>query len=167
MYKDDYQYAATRLIGTIVKYGGEPVEVVDFENGTVSIKNLVSDMCTEVDLSSLDLTPVKLGYVDIDGRIVYVARVPKREDWRQGLRNNNINLNLEKEWIVRCILGKYEPFKSQSEKDSFCWHRDWAVYMGELHFKKNKVGTYAKGSEVPLLDEHYKFLEEALKCSMS
>src|SRR3546814_19898112 len=73
MYGKDYNYARTRIEGTIVRIRktNEPVDVqnVSRANGVCSV-SLINDIDGDVFLTTLDdlhVEPVPLGYVNTDG----------------------------------------------------------------------------------------------------
>lgn len=92
---DDIDYASTRLNDTVVqKVGGEAFYIhhLESEDGAIKAFGNVLDGDTEsVNLSDLKLRGFKLGYFNKDGCALYLMRVPKRRDWRQGLRSNNVS----------------------------------------------------------------------------
>lgn len=170
MYKSDYAYAASRLVGTIVMYRSSPVEVIniDFDDGDTEVVSLITGNKITTHLDKLNLSPIRLGYVEINGIVRYLARVPKREDWRQGIRSNNLNFRVENDSIVKCIKGDYKSFNSQVGKKSFCWCRDWAITLGSLFYKGIKVGSYNPNKDAqPILDKGFEFLSGDLECSVN
>ena len=87
----DPQYANDRLAGCVVSWGGHPV-YIDHINGEgqAILYRLGTNKHISVNYEELDLTPVSLGNANIGNGVSYVSRIPKRRDWRQGLRDNNM-----------------------------------------------------------------------------
>jgi hypothetical protein len=99
---DDFAYAHGRLVGTIVRYKGKPVMVNDMIASKVYFTYLETKEHGEAIYGpSFDLTPVPLGYTNYGANSFYMARIPMRKDWKQGLRSTT----------TRCIItgmGNYE-----------------------------------------------------------
>lgn len=158
-------YAQSRLAGTICMYKNKPVYVHGFEDDNGRVRGVISISCPrgswrkDVPVSEVDINPPKLGYYNptsLERNAFFVARTPKRNEWRQGLRSsalvNGANLQgvmLNNEQIAKVIEGDYPTLAkatSQSAKYTAkrAFHRDFAVY---------KVGNNAfdveyKGVEV-------------------
>lgn len=183
MYGKDYAYADTRLTGTIVRIAkdGEPVFVnAVFNNGICSVTPIgkLNRDNKEVHLDELDLTPVKLGYINCAGQAAYLMRVPvRRGPGNQGLREGNSKCsngrrlsNLPMDALRNCILGKYPTFEkarvsSSIKKDepvkTIAFNRHWAVQGKLLLYKNNLVVGRIEGKN-PVLDDRYKHLKESL-----
>lgn len=91
---DDVDYARTRLNETIVmdKEGkASYVHNLYVEDGIMSAQcSVLGGDSKMVKLEDLTLRGFKLGYLNKNGKALYLLRVPKRRDWRQGLRTNNV-----------------------------------------------------------------------------
>jgi hypothetical protein len=88
-YNEDPAYANAKLHDTIVRFEGFPFYVNHIsEDGMVRGRKLGQEG-QSCHLSSLDLSPIPLGYVNIDRSTTYLMRVPSRQ-WRQGIRSSNI-----------------------------------------------------------------------------
>lgn len=115
---DTADYAATRLIETIILYKGRPVKVTnclqqaakkiwivatDIENGAI-----VQDY-----LDNFDMNPPLLGYVNTEKQCTYMTRMPMRKDWKQGLRKNNLVSysgyapDIAMKFIAKTIMGVF------------------------------------------------------------
>lgn len=187
MYGDDYEYAASRLDGTIVTLEGQPVYVHSVGVKMVAIVASLKDVqaLTQCDAKQLDLHPVKLGYCNMGGRTAYLMRKPMRRDYKQGLRRGNFTSvgdfvadEVEYTHLSDVILGKYpsfeqvlklatgavknlNPFKKEA-KSSMAWCREWAMSSeGVLYHKGDVVGSLR--DNVPALDEDYTYLRQALE----
>lgn len=193
----DYQYAGGRMAGTIVMHGETPVEVrtgllghVDAARheragGPIKAKGklkapiYVRDLKTNTDymtcISELIPEVPELGYVNYQGVASYLVRLPKRRDWRQGIRYSNLrcvqglDLNLIPYSSMCDTLTNVYPtfekclnsFKRSKTLKSIAWHRDWAVSRaGEIYFQGEAVGTLNEGRVV--LYNECKFLQESL-----
>ena len=170
---DTAEYASSRLQDTIVKYGGRAVSVCRVEEDlTCVIRRLGTIETHVVPLSELDLTPIRLGYVNFERGSYYLQRVPKRNDWRQGLRNNNVNHGILLEPCLSELLEGIYPSlgecvdATESGHDEKAFSRFFSVSQGGcLNYKgRRHVGEVRGGKPVLLGD--FKFLEEVLKESL-
>lgn len=96
-YGGDYSYADTRLRGTLVK---NPLG-----EGLAYVKGILSDgharllmftrgigkQTKEIPLKSIDLTPPKLGFINLHGNALHISRRPVRH-YRAGLSENSLNI---------------------------------------------------------------------------
>lgn len=183
MYGKDYNYAATRISGTIVRIAkdGEPVLVDNvYHNGICTVSHIgkINQDHKEVHLDELDLTPVKLGYINCAGQAAYLMRVPvRRGPNNQGLRAENSMCNngrrlfgLPMDALRNCILGRYPSFEkarvsSVGKRDEppkcIAFDRHWAVQGNHLLYKNNLIVGRIENKK-PVLDERYKHLRESL-----
>lgn len=178
MYGDDWNYADSRLAGTIVRLeDGEPVFVHGIRHGMEATVCKLSDLYNNqiVNANTLNLVPVPLGMCNFDKRAHYLSRIPMRRDWKQGLRKENfmshtVHVQLIPPHILRAVIvGEYPPLEEciamceKKEVTSAAWNRAWAVTVdGNLIYKEEgKVGVVKKG--VLALDEQYRYLQEALQ----
>ncbi len=179
---DDADYANTRLAGTIVRTkDGEPVRVKNVGYNFLTIIEPLDDAgLKEIGLYDLDLEPVPLGYVQHDNAFVYVCRAPMREDWRQGLRHNNMRIvaaedaelrprDLSNHYLRLCIRGEYADFDDcikqiKLGRDTVAFHREWAITAYETLLHKGfEVGEFYLDRRECTLYEDYSFLSEALE----
>ncbi len=177
MYGTDYNYASSRLAGTVVRLkDGTPVIVDDvhprMKVTVVALEKL--DELIEVNLDDLNLKPVPLGMCNWNGQTTYLCRKPMRRDWKQGLRAGNFTslFGFPAEVIPpgtlsEVIKGIYPTFKEALEKFkdkkvmSVAWSREWAVDRhGVLTHKGNQqVGQIVDGNCV--LFEQFQHLRES------
>jgi len=187
---EDREYAASRLDGTIVMCNGLPVEVksvwhegkerfCDVPKGVmspVSIKCVMSGDRSIVNLSELDITPVKLGFVNYQGTATYLTRVPMRRDYRQGTRYSNFtNLggvssnDIPYSKIAKTILGDF-PSIDEAKRDirrsdsihTVAVHRRWCI-DGEdnlIYKTLGIVGVITEGR--PALNDDHRYLQEVM-----
>jgi len=126
---DNAEYANSRLMGTIVRYGREPVTVdLCSDNkvlGNISVSfTFLKDNCKKVAaLEELNLVPVSLGWANSPFGISYLARASLRKDWRQGLRDNTLRSlygvdcrNIPLINLRDCIIEKYPTFSYALEE---------------------------------------------------
>lgn len=151
MYDKDYRYASQRLNGSIVRKGTYPIEVMEVDHhGTVHARTIVTNKVREFKLEELDLNSPPLGMVNTYRGPIYLARVPKRDDWRQGLRKANVTklwgqrVEVDSKLIYKCIRGQYPEIvsaiaDSQIEGLRIAFHRHWA-----LEVLDNRVYLYYK-----------------------
>ncbi len=180
---DDAEYAHTRLAGTVVKLneGLVYVERVTTRDNVPIVKyfhitRIGSDLMT-CRLDDIDTTPINLGYVDLDTGAMFVARAPMRQDWRQGLRLNNlrnargqqININLDK--LLQPHLNQYTSLAEASRVASRtgytqAFSRNFAVSAdGSLIHKGRSVCGQVEGG-MPTLLPRFNFLAESLQESL-
>lgn len=117
----DPAYANDRLAGSLVRHEGRPVfvEYIDEESGLAHGLILAGNQSKLIaPYEELDLTPVPLGNVNHRGKVIFARRIPKRRDWRQGLRANNFDyinvigglqrgISFSDRDVVNTILGSY------------------------------------------------------------
>lgn len=182
----DPEYACERLSGSIVRYGGAPVYVDHIDNegyATIIPCGVQVPFVKHVEYQELDLTPVPLGNVNTPHGVVYASRVPKRRDWRQGLRENNLTvygvvgfgdrLSLRGQAVTNTIMGIYPSFKESVEKVvcdevvAVAFSRHFSVSKGEggltLHYREKEVGTIeisVEGTPLHKWKEEYSYLQE-------
>ncbi len=174
---EEAAYADNRLKGTIVRYKGEAVYINSINaDNVVSFTKLVSNQLGSCKTKELDINPVPLGYVNWSKKAWYVCRRPMRQDWKQGLRDNNICLYdgtkvsaIDLSIIARTIDGLFPKFgevKSQIanqnvQEMAFC--RDFSMDVEKkIHFKgKFTVGEFT-GRRIRLYDD-YDWLNELLE----
>lgn len=160
-------YARTRLIGTIVTRKGKAINIIDItEDFTVVFATLSTGVQSSCPWEELDITPVKLGYLNYNRNVHYIFRLPMRRDWKQGLRNSTISTvkgkNIERipsRYLAKLIEGSYPKFNKvvehlSSEKsrvEAMAFSRNFAVNKSmELIYKDkftvgkldNENGTY-------------------------
>lgn len=91
---DSTDYAQSRLMDTVVRVNGNPVIVVGIADlAHIEVQTLIKSRRKTVTMQDLDLEPVELGYVNYNGCAIYASRKPKRQDWRQGLRYENMDFS--------------------------------------------------------------------------
>jgi len=108
----------------------------------------------QVEVDSLNLEPVSLGYVNVEDRAIFVVRKPMRQDWRQGLRRENYTFLGDMGWdelpekeLRNTILGKYPSLEEakaitiKNNKASVAFSRNFALGGNNLYYKTRVVGT--------------------------
>ncbi len=170
---DTAEYANTRLSGTIVRLtNGTPIVVHQVRDKFIVEYSKLEDKEGELKkcpLSQVDLEPVPLGFVNRQGGATYLSRQPKRDDWRQGLRDNTINQQPQRarklyyaeihEAIVGCKMNVTDAVRmSLANKNMVAFHRYWAVDRDRLMHKWYTVGVITEQGDVTFT-EKYKYLE--------
>lgn len=176
MYTDNQEYAAMRLENTIVRDREQGILVSVLHVGEGE-DGLWATVCKvqggEIDnynisLDDLDLSSPPLGNVDYQGHTYFVSRIPKRNDWRQGLRKENLscvyeggihNYILPSMKILNVpVYNKYKPYERGR-----AFSRNFSVdNEGNVWYKcREKVGRDIDG--VPVLKRKYEWLKEALE----
>lgn len=173
MYGDDWMYASTRLNGTVVRVGVEPVVVNEVRGvDLVDLTYLRSGERCVKSLRELNVKPVPLGFVNDSGECTYVARMPRRSNYRQGLRGDNTLCLYGKSLpsfmsvsVANTIVGSYPSLGEalSSGSKSVAWSRHWAITnTGVLLYKaKGEVGRINGG--MPELHPKYSYLNECLQ----
>lgn len=157
---DTAEWANAKLHGTIVRLeDGTPIYVIKCftaDDGKIGVvyRLLRTDQHRECLLENLNLEPVPLGYVNhTAGSAIYIARLPLRQDWKQGLRHGNYVIKgrgtaqLNEVSLLACITGQFHDLKACIDRAAKtghkkAFHRHWAVGGdGELLYKDDVVGT--------------------------
>lgn len=182
IYKDA-GYANNRLAGTIVRYNGRPINVMEIHGGkVVAIDILTGDQIVKAYDDKLDINPVPLGYVNTGTKAYYTARCPVRKDWKQGLRGNTFRAvaagggkvyseMLNMTHVGQTILGDYPSFKKCVQQvkaatvDSIAFCRDLAIdFQGTIWLKgEYDIATVDLSTNKYKMKENGYWAEEYLK----
>ena len=203
--KNEGEYAGGRIANSVVLCHGELIEVyqtynnknqmlqeVCLDNGLVynDYKHLLGqDFIVGANhshggkvgvypLAQLDISPVRLGYINYLGDTFYIVRTPMRNDWRQGFRHSNLMQinngenfppNLPYANMYDTIHDKFPTYyecldkvsNPDSDTISMAWHRDWSLGPDyRVYNKGRKVGKIKDGQ--PLLKKTFAYLQESL-----
>jgi hypothetical protein len=100
LFNGDVKYAMSRLSNTWVRVKGkEQLFLVNRTTGGYDFNNTFvlgitdENLSEEIPLSQLEFEPGRLGYINTnnaDEIAPFVVRMPKRDDWRQGLRASQL-----------------------------------------------------------------------------
>ena len=178
VYEEDYSYADSRLRDTIVRWGGKAFYVLQIEGDGMIVGKYLSNLNKDgsyekVHVSELDVSSPPLGYVNSGDYACYVVRIPRRDDWRQGLRTRSLKsltgrtmTSIRLTTLHHTIEDTYPTFKKAlkkvGSKHSVAWHRHWAVGHGVLYYRDlGVVGEIVE--DKPTLYDHYDFLEGELE----
>lgn len=175
--KDDLDYINGRLTGTIVSYKSEPIYVNsvgrtddgDIEVNYLYLKDTGKKLKAYID--EIDMRPVKLGYMNFDGRdCIWLCRIPKRA-WKQGLTNDHVsngigaNISLTDHLIPlrNTILGIYPTLEEASKsRHKIAFSRNFAIKKDEIFYKDfDCVGYYREGKAS--LKDRFLYLREYLE----
>lgn len=183
MYGDDYEYANSRLAGTVVRVGEEPVMVDVIRPDLIAEVSFLENFgdVVEVKLSELNLTPVPLGMCNTFRTVSYLSRLPMRRDWKQGLRKSNFICAytgqpelIKPADLCTVIKGQYPTLKECYDKvaikadgkQSLAWHRHWAVSSERVIYKTfGFVGTIDRDLNITL-NKEFEYLYQALEESI-
>ena len=183
MYTDDANYVSGRLSGTLVRYGEDATPVivtaVGNERGSIVLQyTSLEGIRLGVDkINKFNLASPPLGYTNVDGSSFYLARQPKRHDWRQGIRRENLCILREGQEcnysfsslspVAIPLKGKYPSYSEAVDRvedlySSCAFSKNFALDdRGRLWYKgMNVVG--ADNNSQPQLGQRYSYLEEAL-----
>lgn len=181
------EYAQAKLGGTIVRYGNIPVTVLSVsQDGTVIYSVLGSEEHGQCKLKQLDINPVPLGYANLNKSVLYICRRPMRQDWRQGLRKQNmtcpenISINVQPGTLHNVIKGIYPSYDECVEKlghytsvQGIAFNREFAIrrlpeipdfrleYKGFL-----TCGGVAKNGRIDLFEPYF-WLDEVLTLAVN
>jgi len=171
MYDSD-NYASSRLNETIVLHKRTPVLVKSVHNMLALVRPILNVKRNDgylVPLEDLNVTDLKLGYVNVDTSTVYLARRTLRHDWRQGLRSNNVHatggFNAPTTLIAKALLQRYPSFKYALAVlqlgGSCAFSSEFALGYGDkVLWRDKEVGVLAEGT--PSLYAKFKFLLSSL-----
>ena len=177
MYYTDVSYADGRLKDTIVnsKIGPVYVKSVYSDSGidralcdVIRLRNLDENT---IHLKEVDLTPVKLGWVNLRSNSVFATRKPVRA-WRQGLALSNISfigeggfMSFPLKEMFNTITNNYPTIedckvKLKSNVKRVAFSRSFALGKdGVLWYEGRVVGSWG---EVFTLNDKDKHLAEHL-----
>lgn len=195
---EEADYANNRLRETVVRLkDGTPILIHECRSDRVSYSPLkVWDDREDMEIKTckmkdLDIDPVPLGYCNIQGKALYVTRMPMRQDWKQGLRKNNICLSNGQKFpasigtLADTIRGNYPSFteaimklktsvnknpfnRSLDKPTSIGFARDFSVLdKGEVQYKGIlSVGKYNDNGDFDIFDKFY-WVEDSLKLAVA
>jgi len=171
---DTGQYAGTRINHTVVLLKRQPVYVQQVTHNKLVVGTTLGRGAHKVkkDLSSFNLTDYHLGYFNSGGTAYYMSRKAMRNDWRQGLRENNVKCVPSKydlcvEDIAKCLRQRH-PTLSVALTDigngaeSCAWCSDFCVTSEQvIQWKSHAVGHVE--DDTITLDSKFKFLAKLVK----
>jgi hypothetical protein len=168
---DDAEYARSRLLTTYVRYKQTVVKVLDInEDMTCDVQNLKTGRMMRTSVEKLNLKSMPLGYVNFNRNCGYLSRIPKRHDWRQGIRAANVSSReLINKGLVNTVYNIYPNFYAALEEVStgrcntlafsreFCINREFSIFYKTMGL----VGKVV--DKKPVLHKNFFFLDEALQ----
>lgn len=182
---DDKEYVSMRITDTIVRdirinrityVKG----VIEDDEGTMRIhcKGFETGVSYTTKLENLDLTSPPLGNVVYEGDVYYVSRQPKRNDWRQGLRKENLcytrkgNTRTYRlpslDILDTPIFNKYPSYKESIHLISVGYQKECAfgrcfsLDKGKKLWYKQRMRVGGDEHGVPTLMKKFSWLQEAL-----
>lgn len=183
---DDANYANGRLANTIIRHDKKAVLVSGVHLVSkkkplqVVATELLTNQVIEDEIDNFDLTPIPLGYVNIDNpklhhKAIYMARQALRHDWRQGFRKEQaLFLVGPKQWDMKAIAKTAEGIfptieearKSfDGEDETIAWCREFAIDKNDNIFYRSfgKIGNFIRDTKDYLLDNKFFWVEEQLR----
>lgn len=178
MYKEP-EYAESRLVDTVVRWGDKPVYVCSVGRDMLCEvrTSLESGESHKVHLDELNVLSPPLGFTNIGAKAYYISRRPTRRDYRQGVRQNQLvclfggEPRITHSTIMKCIKGVFPSLEvALSSIDngykSVGISRDLCITNTRViqHCWKGRVGKVIDGALV--LDEdkqHLSYLLEKIK----
>jgi len=185
MYKDDRDYVNMRLQGTVVRdIRVKKLTVVSSvgyseEGLNATCVGLSQKVEYTVELSDLDLTSPPLGNIVFDGEVLYISRQPKRNDWRQGLRIQNLLYTRrgrtkrweDNDWFLSLHVPIFNLYKSYREcvdlidsgfSDEAAFGRIFSLDKGKSLWYKQRMKVGKDKNGTPTLKKNFSWLQEAL-----
>jgi hypothetical protein len=186
MYKDDLAYVAMRLNATVVRYKKEGCLVYVnrvYRDDDRSLHAEVSKLDKEeeqfdVALEDLNLSSPMLGNTNHQGHSLYIARMPKRNDWRQGLRPENLvyiskgranNFRvLPLKLLSQAVYATYKSYKKCLERvgdgrtQSQSFSRNFSLDKERQIWYKGREIVGRDKNGIPTLSPKFIWLKEAL-----
>ena len=173
MYNKDYRQAHKRLHDTYVMIFNTWVRVehVCSDTGKCVVKVLNTGKQQACHIDALRLTTPPLGYTTYKGVPMYIMRKPMREDWRQGIRRNNLfvvqmnGVTAEfNDTVLECMLMNYKTHSSKSiewDGGDLVLNRQFAIEKGGwVYYKTNLVGTVSTNGTIKLHDGYAHLQDE-------
>lgn len=180
---DTAEYAQSRLSGTIVRVDKDPI-VVNFCDSTrggiaIGYSRLINPSSQHrVMIKDVDLTPVPLGFANTTKGVSYLTRVPKRSDYRQGLRSSNYtsvfgndHRMVSASSLYKTIVNKFVCFEQALDEVTntditTAFNREFALIKTEGEVKilykwKGVVGDIV--NNIPALLGEHEYLQESLE----
>lgn len=182
-YKEDYEYAATRLRGTMVVSKGRALIINGMDPfGLCEVSDVMTGENFQTHLKEIDLSPVKLGYVNRKRHAIYTMRAPARY-YKQGLTGNVLKTKSKPiQWLsqqmAKTILGVFPtPIMAaeavhNNESISMAFSRTFAFTSPKedsltLEYKGKSVGISTWNEDAKSINYHlndeYEFLRESLE----
>ena len=170
-------FAIGRLVQTIIAVDGIPSKVLNIDyDRNMKYTNLGEQEMKRISLDSplIDLTPLKVGYVNFKRGASYLVRKAARR-WKQGLDTQGIIVTgadyrvgdyTDSKPFLDCLKGEYPPlaealFTAKLEEKTIAFDRRWAVgWTGTLYYRGKAVGNTHDGLH---LNDVYKYLKELLE----
>lgn len=175
---DTVDYAKQKLVGTVVRLNnGEPIHILDVVNKmlVVFVKNNYDEHTKTTEFKNIDISSPPLGFINTHKGAFFISRIPKRNDWRQGVRPENCSKvavsalgggGLTTNEIMSAIVGpKEQPFWKAIEEAkglgglSLAIHRHWAITNLNIYYKWDKVGSYKEATNEIYFNKDYAYLE--------
>lgn len=178
MYGRDFEYANTRLAGSMVRDGEGNLIIVHRVSGQgrCEVEVGATGEVKTCKLSELNLEPLQMGYVNCHNRVAYIMRIPRRDDWRQGIRTNTMHIlqgdnRPSLAALDACVKGSYPRLgvciQRASEGHEMSFHRRWALRANyELHYCGKRVGSWNEQAQLTLQEKHI-YLQESLERAIS
>jgi len=171
---DTGQYAGTRINQTVILLKRQPVYVEQVTRGKVVHGTTLGRGHHPVveDLSKFNMIDYRLGYFNVDGVAYYMSRKALRQDWRQGLRENNVNCepykaDLGVHDIATCLRQRHPSLSKAiatvgKGAHSCAWCKDFCVTSRALiMWKSHVVGSIE--DDTITLGNKFKFLAKLVK----
>ena len=171
---DTGQYAGTRLNQTIILLKRQPVLVRQVTHMKVVQGTTLGRGRHEVEehLSKFNMTDYRLGYFNSGGTAYYMSRKAMRQDWRQGLRENNVQCepykgDLGLPDIAMCLRQRHPTLSNAlarlgSGTHSVAWCKDFCVTHNQrILWKSYEVGGI-EDSTITLYKQ-FKFLSKLVE----
>ena len=190
-YRDQFQHAADKLLGSYVWVKGEPAYIrdIDIISGSLSyfkLKHLTvgRETAFSADLKDVNTSPFKLGYVNYTNydKSIFTYRTPSRY-YKQGLRRDTVKClkgfrpDFNNVGFYNTVMGIYPTLEQslKSLKDGpvykiglsrhFCLDTVSLSDPYKLLYKDKDVGEFSDKKGF-VLNEDFSFLERLMQCQI-
>ena len=180
-YLQDYGYANEKLGGSVVSKDGWPVYIDHVSGiGEVAYRKLGAMKWQTCKLQELDLSPIKLGYVNYRDSAQYLVRMPARV-YRQGVRENTCRAKENNRWMrirlfdggmANTAMGIYPSIDvclddiTNDDVTGRAFSRIFAIRKQRnnlsLQYKERRVGLVNSDNGEMSLAPEFCYLQEAL-----
>lgn len=190
-YKNDYDYARSRLEGSVVMLEGVPIYITEIwiDCGSVRGTNCLTGDMVSCHVKDLNLEPVPLGYVNNNDYAIYTCRTPARK-YKQGLSRYNFytfsphlgaGVKFNSSYVARTIVNQFPKILDCAEsvfcqeKVSAAFSRDFSIIRKNkklsLLFRDKLVGSLTWSPDKSYLNPHLNkdrlYLGELLEGSLN
>lgn len=178
---DNLDDCQSQLGNTIVRIRKLPVRIDEIYRGgedgktlMACVRSLTTGVRKQIEVNSLNVKPVPLGYTNLEGTATYLMRRPLRR-WKHGLDAGSLitdeggRMHIDNSFdrsLARTIKGDYPTLATAIEVvragllETCAFSRTFAISKRNLIYKGAVAGKIKAGK--PILSDEYEFLAETL-----